>query len=191
MTTSRSTTLVSTLFPAHTPSAVLLRSLAVIIVANLLLIASAHVRVPMYPVPMTMQTFAVLAIGLTAGWRLGGAAVLTYLAQGAIGLPVFTGGAGLAYMMGPTGGYLAGFFAAAVIAGWAATQGSIVLKIGGVILANVVLMVIGVAYLSTLIGLEPAIANGLLPFIYGEAVKIGLAIAVALAAARVVRSDSH
>ena len=79
----------------------------------MLLTLSAKIHVPFYPVPMTMQTFAVLVIGMVFGWKLGGLIILAYLAEGAFGLPVFTGipakGIGLAYMAGPTSGYLVGF----------------------------------------------------------------------------------
>jgi len=89
--------------------------------ASLLLTLSAKIQVPFWPVPMTMQSYMVLVLGMALGPRLGPAAVAVYLAQGAIGLPVFAGtpekGIGLAYMAGPTGGYLLGFFVAAVITG--------------------------------------------------------------------------
>ncbi|MDP7376048.1 MAG: biotin transporter BioY, partial [Alphaproteobacteria bacterium] len=88
-----------------------------------LLTASAHIKIPFYPVPLTMQTLIVLGIGMTYGVRLGGATLLGYLIAGFIGLPVFASGAGMAYMMGPTGGYLAGFFAAAVVLGALAERG--------------------------------------------------------------------
>ena len=106
----------------------LLRNVALIIAGSLLLTLSAKIKVPFYPVPMTMQTLAVMLIGFTFGWRLAGAAVLFYLAQGALGLPVFLlgtpeKGIGLAYMMGPTGGYLLGFVLAAVLCGWLAERG--------------------------------------------------------------------
>jgi biotin transport system substrate-specific component len=95
---------------------------------SLLLTLSAKINVPFYPVPMTMQTFAVILIGAAFGWRLGTATVLFYLAQGAMGLPVFAGtpekGIGLAYMAGPTGGYLLGFAARAFVTGWLANAAS-------------------------------------------------------------------
>lgn len=101
----------------------LLRPVLFAVLGTLLLIASARVQVPFWPVPMTMQTFVVLIIGATCGARLGAATVALYLAQGAVGLPVFAGGGGLAYMAGPTGGYLVGFLVAAVVVGWLAERG--------------------------------------------------------------------
>ena len=84
----------------------------------------AQVSIPFHPVPVTMQTFAVFLIGLTYGWRLGGITVALYLGEGAIGLPVFAGGkGGLIVLMGPTAGYLYGFFLAAVACGWIAERG--------------------------------------------------------------------
>ena len=99
-----------------------LRAVALAVLGSLLLWASAKIQVPFYPVPMTFQTAVVFLIGLAYGWRLAVATLLLYLAQGAMGLPVFAGtpekGIGLPYMVGPTGGYLAGFVAAAAITGW-------------------------------------------------------------------------
>src|SRR5687768_8786323 len=93
----------------------------VVLVGSWLLAASSWIEAPMYPVPMTMQTFAVLLIAGLAGARLAGEITFAWLAQAAIGMPVLAGGAGgLAYFAGPTGGYLAGFLAAAVLVGWIA-----------------------------------------------------------------------
>ena len=105
----------------------LLRNILLALLGTVLLTASAKIQVPFYPVPMSMQTFVVLALGMAYGWRLGGATMLLYLAEGAAGLPVFAGtpekGIGLAYIMGPTGGYLVGFVFAAVLVGWLAERG--------------------------------------------------------------------
>ena len=99
----------------------LLKNLFLAILGSILLAISAKVKVPFYPVPMTMQTFMVIFIGIAFGWKLGLATVLLYLAEGAIGLPVFAGtpekGIGLTYFIGPTGGYLVGFLAATYVAG--------------------------------------------------------------------------
>ena len=91
---------------------------------SVLITLCAQVSVPFYPVPVTMQTFAVILIGLTYGWRLGGITVALYLIEGSIGLPVFAGGkGGMIVMMGPTAGYLYGFFLAAVACGWFTERG--------------------------------------------------------------------
>src|SRR5690606_10113220 len=88
-----------------------------------LIAIAAHVKVPFWPVPATLQTLAIFTIAALYGQRLAVATVLAYLAEGAAGLPVFTGGAGLAYFAGPTTGYLAGFVVMAAITGWAADRG--------------------------------------------------------------------
>ena len=99
----------------------ILKSLFVIILGSVILTISAKIKVPFYPVPMTMQTFVVVLIGVTLGWKLGLATVFAYLVEGAIGIPVFAGtpekGLGIAYLMGPTGGYLVGFLVATFVAG--------------------------------------------------------------------------
>ena len=99
----------------------IIKSLFVIFLGSIILTISAKIKVPFYPVPMTMQTFVVVLIGVTLGWKLGVATVFAYLFEGAIGIPVFAGtpekGLGVAYLMGPTGGYLFGFLVATYVAG--------------------------------------------------------------------------
>ena len=143
-----------------------------------LLTASAHIKIPFYPVPLTMQTLFVLGIGMTYGARLGGVTLLGYLAAGFIGLPVFAGGAGMAYMMGPTGGYLAGFFAAAVVLGALAERGwtrSWATAAAAMLMGNVIIYLLGVGWLTSLIGWDKAVQFGLLPFLYGDALKLIIA----------------
>ena len=143
-----------------------------------LLTASAHIKIPFYPVPLTMQTLIVLGIGMTYGTRLGGATLLGYLSAGFIGLPVFAGGAGMAYMMGPTGGYLAGFFAAAVVLGALAERGwtrSWATAAAAMLMGNVIIYLLGVGWLTSLIGWDKAVQFGLLPFLYGDALKLIIA----------------
>jgi biotin transport system substrate-specific component len=155
------------------------------IAGSLLLWASAKVQVPFWPVPMTMQTFVVLGLGAAFGWRLGMATVALYLLEGALGLPVFAGtpekGIGLAYMAGPTGGYLAGFVLAAGITGWLAERGfdRNVLTMGLAMLAGTLaIYALGLGWLGTLIGYEKAVQFGLLPFIPGDIAKLILAAIV-------------
>ena len=96
--------------------------LPVILFSTFLITLSAKLKVPFYPVPMTMQPFVIVLIGIIFGWRVGGTIVLTYLLQGALGLPVFAGtpekGIGLSYILGPTFGYILGFLVSVVIAGY-------------------------------------------------------------------------
>jgi len=117
-------TLVETLWQGDNALA---RNIVLAVVGSLALWASAKIQVPFFPVPITMQTFVVLVIGMTFGWRLGGATFALYLAEGAIGLPVFAGtpekGIGMAYMIGPTGGYLLGMLLATMCVGWLAQRG--------------------------------------------------------------------
>lgn len=155
-----------------------------------LLTVSAKLNIPFYPVPVTMQTLAVMLIGAACGARLGGATVLAYLAAGAAGLPVFAGtpekGIGLAYMMGPTGGYLMGFFVAAVITGMLAERGygrSILRTALAMTIGTIIIFAFGLAWLGTLLGWDkPILEWGLYPFIYGAVLKIALGAAIMPAA---------
>lgn len=172
-------TLFESVAAAATPSSRLLQSLAVIVVGSLLLTASAKFEIPLTPVPFTFQTLVVLALGVVFGPTLGAATVLAYLAQGAMGMPVFAGtpekGIGLAYMMGPTGGYLLGFAVAAYVTGWLARakwDRNIVTMAFAMVIGNLVIYAFGVTYLSSLIGYEKAIEFGLKPFIVFDIVKI-------------------
>ena len=173
-------TLAKAYFQARTQKTELsLLNQAVVVVAGIVLLAvSAHVKIPFYPVPVTMQTLVVLMIGMTYGTRLGGVTLLAYLANGAIGLPVFPSGAGWAYMMGPTGGYLLGFFVSAIVLGQLAEMGwgkSLASTAAAMVIGNVVIYAFGVFWLSQMIGLEKAFQFGLAPFIYGDLLKIVIA----------------
>ncbi len=176
-------TLAETLWPAEF-APIWLRSVLLAAGGSLLLMLSAKVNVPFYPVPMTMQTFAVVLIGAAYGWRLGTATVLFYLAQGALGLPVFAGtpekGLGLAYMMGPTGGYLVGFAVAAPLVGWLAERGwdrSFVWLTAAMFVGHVVISVYGLAWLGSNMGLAKAWAVGIAPFYFATVFKTLLAAA--------------
>ena len=151
-----------------------------------LLTLSAKLQVPFYPVPMTMQTLVVLMIGMAYGRVLGTATVAAYLLASAAGLPVFAGtperGIGLAYMMGPTGGYLLGFLISAWLMGALAERGwsnSFPLAAVAMIVGHAVILGAGFAWLAALLGVEKAITVGLLPFLATTAVKCALgAVAV-------------
>lgn len=183
MTNAQSVTLIDRLWPQSDQAA--LRAAILVVVGSLLLTASAKAQVPMWPVPMTMQSFVVLVIGMAYGSRLAAATVGFYLLQGAVGLPVFAGtpekGIGLAYMMGPTGGYLAGFMVAAAAMGWLAERGwdrtlwraTIAMAIG-----TTLMFIPGVTWLAVLIGWSKAVAAGLTPFILGSVLKLALAAAL-------------
>lgn len=182
------------LWPANDRAARILRAVVLAVVGSLLLTASAKVKVPFWPVEMTMQTFVVLILGAAYGWRLGAATVLLYLAEGAFGLPVFTGtpekGLGIAYMAGPTGGYLAGFVAGAAIVGWLAEQGwcrDLVRTAGAMLAGTAAIFMLGLTWLSVLFGVETAIKVGLLPFLLSETAKVALAVFFLHGAWRLIR----
>ncbi len=160
--------------------------IAAVVLGTLLLTASAKVQVPFWPVPMTMQTAVVLILGMAYGWRLGAATVALYLMQGLAGLPVFAGPmAGPAYLMGPTGGYLVGFLAAAVVVGGLAERGwdrSWVRATAAMALGHAVIFAFGVAWLSVLFGVEKAVAVGLAPFWAATLLKTALGVVVVKAA---------
>ena len=127
-----------------------------------------------------MQTLVVLLVGMSYGLRLGAASLASYLVLGAMGAPVFASGAGLAYMVGPTGGYLAGFFVSAVIMGMLAERGwsqKVFLVAGAMIIGHATIYLMGAGWLSTFIGLEKAITAGVLPFLYGDLLKLVIAAA--------------
>ena len=179
-------TLASAIWPVMENRSALLRRavallrLAVLVLAGTaILAASAQVKVPMWPVPVTMQTFVVLMIGMAYGWRLGGATLLAYMGEGALGLSVFASGGGLAYFAGPTSGFLIGFFVAAVFVGWLAERGwdqsllrTAIAMTGGTAL----IYLFGVSWLAVFFGdVDKALVHGLYPFIVGDMVKIALA----------------
>lgn len=184
----------ATLLATIAPRGGLLQTFVCMVLGSLLLTASAKVQVPFWPVPMTMQTLAVMVIGMAYGSRLAGATVLLYLAQGVAGLPVFAGPApGYTYIMGPTAGYLVGFAVAAVVIGWLAERGwdrSPVKAFAAMTLGHAVVLALGVAWLSVLFGAEKAYAVGLAPFWAATLLKTLLGAAVMQAAWRVVERRS-
>jgi biotin transport system substrate-specific component len=170
----------------------LLRAAVLAVLGSALLTLSAKVQVPFYPVPMTMQTLVVLLIGMAFGARLGVATVALYLAEGAVGLPVFAGtpekGIGLAYMLGPTGGYLLGFVLAAAVAGWLVERRRDAAGLAlAVVAGSLAIYASGVLWLASFVGLGKALELGLLPFLWGDLLKAGLAFALALGGAAMVR----
>jgi biotin transport system substrate-specific component len=173
-------TLAEVLWPSDAKA---LRAIVLALIGSAVLWASAKIQVPFYPVPMTLQTLAVLGLGMAYGWRLAFATLLLYLAQGAFGLPVFAGtpekGIGLAYMMGPTGGYLLGFLLAATLCGWLAERGwdrNVATTALAMLLGNIVIYVPGLLWLGALVGWDkPVLEWGLTPFLLGDATKLVLA----------------
>jgi len=148
---------------------------------SFLIALSAQIAIPLpfSPVPITGQTFAVLVVGMLLGCWRGTAAVLAYLAEGFLGLPVFAGGvAGIAKIAGPTGGYLVSFLPAAYLAGYLAEKGwdrKISTTFLAMILGNVIIFGFGALWLARFVGFDQALSMGVLPFLAGDVVKIGLA----------------
>jgi len=187
-------TLALTIWPYETDNK-LLRNTILAVAGTLLLTLSAKVSIPFFPVPMTMQTLVVLALGMAYGWKLGAATMLLYLAEGAVGLPVFSGtpdkGIGLVYMMGGTGGYLVGFILAASLTGYLAEHGwdrNIVTTALAMLLGNLLIYIPGLLWLGSLYGWDkPILAWGLTPFLFGDLVKVVLAAVAMPLCWRVVR----
>ena len=165
---------------------------ALVVFGSLLLAVSAQFKIPLYPVPVTGQTLVVLLIGMTYGPRLGGITMAAYLFEGAIGLPVFAGGnAGMAVLFGPTGGYLFGFLLAAVAMGYLAERGmgrSVVSTVIAMVIGNMVIYLCGASWLAGFIGFGKAMAAGVLPFLYGDALKLAVAAGLMPLAWRAVKA---
>jgi biotin transport system substrate-specific component len=153
-----------------------------VLIGSWLIAASSWISAPMYPVPMTMQTFAVLLVAGMAGARLGFAIVATWLTQAALGLPFLADGdGGLDPFSGPTAGYLAGFALAAFVCGWLTEQPQLrawVPMLAVFLAGHALILACGWARLSLLIGVEPAFASGVWPFVIGVVLKSLLAVAV-------------
>ncbi|MDC1296639.1 biotin transporter BioY [Alphaproteobacteria bacterium] len=175
-----SSTLINQIFQTSGISS-FVRNTLLILFGSFLLGISSKIQVPFWPVPMTMQTFVVFLIGMSYGWKLSFLTLLTYVFQGVIGLPVFATGTGLAYLMGPTAGYIYGMVIAATIIGYLSEKGfskSYFGSLFSLLIGSVFIFILGVGYLGTIIGYEKAINLGLLPFIPSELFKIALAVAI-------------
>jgi biotin transport system substrate-specific component len=158
-----------------------LYDISLILGGSLLIGLSAQIAVG-WPVPFTMQTFAVLMIGALFGARRGGLTVIAYLIEGAAGLPVFSlGRGGLQVLLGPTGGYLFGFIAAAYVTGLLAQNRwdrRIVTTIFAMVIGDMLILSLGLSWLSLIVGFKNAMVTGVYPFIAGDLIKIGLAAAL-------------
>ncbi|MBM3733612.1 MAG: biotin transporter BioY [Acidimicrobiia bacterium] len=191
--TPRTATLVSVL-PETTPLGRAVRNTLLALAGTAIIAISAKVQVPFWPVPMTMQTLAIVVIAMAFGAKLGFATLALYLCEGAIGLPVFAGtpekGIGIPYMLGPTGGYLIGFVAAAWLAGWLAEKGwdRTFLKATAVnFAATAVVFLFGLVWLVLMYGFSKSVAVGVTPFLLSSAFKIALGGALLPAAWSLIR----
>ena len=155
----------------------IIKSLFIALIGPVLLAISAKIKIPFYPVPMTMQTFVVLFIGVAFGWRLALATMSLYLFEGIIGLPVFSGtpekGIGLIYFTGPTMGYLMGFLVTAFLSGVFNYNKDILMNFIKLTFATSFIYILGIIWLGSLIGWEkPIFQLGAKPFLLAELFKI-------------------
>tara|TARA_Y100000816_G_scaffold278790_1_gene250361 strand:- start:271 stop:822 length:552 start_codon:yes stop_codon:yes gene_type:complete len=158
----------------------LIKYIFIALLGSILLAISSKIKIPFYPVPMTMQTFVVLLIGISFGWRLGVATICLYILEGIIGLPVFSGtpekGIGLAYFMGPTMGYLIGFIFAGYLAGKFIYDNNYFFNFLKLTFAISFIYILGMLWLGNLIGWDkPIFELGAKPFLLAEVLKILIA----------------
>jgi len=155
----------------------LIKSLLAIILGSIALTISAKIKIPFYPVPMTMQTFVVLFLGVSLGYKIGLASIGLYLLEGIVGLPVFSNspekGVGLIYFTGPTMGYLIGFLTASYLASKINNSDNFILVLTKLIVATTTIYILGLLWLGTLIGWDkPIFALGAKPFLLAETFKV-------------------
>ena len=161
----------------------IVKTFLIIILGSLALTISAKIKIPFYPVPMTMQTFVVMLLGLAFGYKIGLATVSLYLLEGIAGLPVFSNspekGVGLVYFTGPTMGYLIGFLSATLIAGTISSNDNILKIISKLLLSVSTIYILGVLWLGTLIGWDkPILEFGVYPFLLAEIFKLALLVII-------------
>jgi biotin transport system substrate-specific component len=181
-------------FGAQQGSALRLKQAALVVLGIAFLALAAKIKVPMWPVPITMGTFAVLSVGAAYGPRLGLVTILGYMIIGALGFDVFAGSSaeahGLTYMMGGTGGYLVGYVLAVLALGVFARAGwdrSVVKMAGAMLAGNVLIYVPGLIWLGMLYGWDkPILQWGLTPFLVGDLIKLALAALILPAAWKLV-----
>ena len=161
----------------------IVKTFLIIILGSLALTISAKIKIPFYPVPMTMQTFVVMLLGLAFGYKIGLATVSLYLLEGIVGLPVFSNspekGVGLVYFTGPTMGYLIGFLSATLIAGTISSNDDTLKIISKLLLSVSTIYILGVLWLGTLIGWDkPILEFGVYPFLLAEIFKLALLVII-------------
>ena len=154
-----------------------IRRIFIALLGTVLLAISSKIKIPFYPVPMTMQTLIVLVIGIGFGWKLGLATISLYLFEGIIGLPVFSGtpekGIGLIYFTGPTMGYLLGFLAAVFLAGFFNYKNNLLVNFIKLSFATSFIYIFGMLWLGSLIGWDkPIFKLGAQPFLLAELFKV-------------------
>ena len=147
------------------------------LLGSILLTISAKIKIPFYPVPMTMQTFVVLFLGISFGYKVGVITIILYLLEGIVGLPVFSNspekGIGIAYFVGPTMGYLIGFIFACFIAGYFKYNSNYFINFLKILASTSIIYFFGVIWLGTLIGWDkPILQLGVFPFLLAELFKM-------------------
>ena len=162
----------------------IIKSLLVIFIGSIILAISAKIKIPFYPVPMTMQTFVVLFLGISFGYKIALATVTLYLLEGIIGMPVFSNsperGVGLVYFTGPTMGYLIGFLSACFLASYIKNEDNYFTIFMKLIFSVSTIYILGVLWLGTLIGWDkPIFELGVMPFLLAEILKITLLTVIA------------
>jgi biotin transport system substrate-specific component len=155
----------------------IIKNVFIALVGTILLAISSKIKIPFYPVPMTMQTLVILILGITLGWKLGVATVALYLLEGIIGLPVFSGspekGAGIVYFTGPTMGYLIGFLFTVYFVGYFKFNKNLFIKFLQLIFSVSFIYIFGIVWLGVLIGWEkPLFQMGVQPFLLAEFFKV-------------------
>ena len=155
----------------------IIKNVFIALIGTVLLAVSSKIKIPFYPVPMTMQTLVVLFLGITLGWKLGVATVVLYLFEGIIGLPVFSGspekGIGIVYFSGPTMGYLIGFIFTVYFAGSLKLNKNLFVRFLQLIFSVSFIYILGIFWLGTLIGWEkPLFKLGVQPFLLAELFKV-------------------
>ena len=153
-----------------------IKNIILTIVGTLILTLSAKIQTPLAPVPVTMQTFAVLFLGMAFGYKIATASVILYLVQGAIGIPVFAKGGGLIYFQGPTSGYLFGFIIGAFVSGYVKINSGTLLTFTKLVFSVSFIYLFGLIWLYTFMGFEKSFFEifkiGAQPFLLAELLKI-------------------
>ena len=167
----------------------ILRNVFIALMGTVLLAISSKIKIPFYPVPMTMQTLVVMFLGITLGWKLGVATVVLYLFEGIIGLPVFSSspekGVGMVYFTGPTMGYLFGFLVASFLSAFINIKDNFLIIFLKLSISVSTIYILGILWLGTLIGWDkPVFSLGVTPFLLAEFFKITL---LTLLAKKIIR----
>ena len=157
----------------------IIKYILIIFLSSIALTISAKIKIPFYPVPMTMQTFMVLFLGILLGYKIGFLAICLYLFEGIIGLPVFSNsperGVGLVYFTGPTMGYLIGFVSACILASFVKVKDNYLIIFLKLIFSVSTIYILGILWLGTILGWDkPIFELGVAPFLLAEVFKISI-----------------